>query len=217
MIYYLFRISCFVFRASRRMRIQEGCMQFKVPQNIDLEDKIVGPLTLIQFVYCLVGGLICYIIYQLIPSYIGVVLLIDIPIALVALALAFLKIQDQPLSHFIAAGIQYFNKPKVRYWMRLGQTRPAISEAPVAVKKEITIEKRKIEKSDLEKLAYVLDTKPMQEQEQRDFGKITRSFEKMISSASQNGQLPQILNQQGAQEIKGGQGGAMGQNQTANR
>jgi hypothetical protein len=186
-------------------------VQFKVPQNIDLEDKIVGPLTLIQFVYCLVGGLVCYIIYQLLPTHLGIVLLFDIPIALVALAMAFLKIQDQPLSHFITAGIQYMNRPKTRFWMRLGFIPSPIYQAPIEVKKEASVTpKRKIEKSDLEKLAYSLDTKPMAQHEEQHFGQITQNFEKMLKSASQSGDYNKLINQ------NGGQGGVV-RKQTANR
>jgi hypothetical protein len=167
---------------------------------------------LIQFVYCLVGGLICYIIYQLFPTSLGWVLLVDIPIALTALALAFLKIQDQPLSHFILAGIEYFRRPKIRFWKRFGQNPVVIQDIPKVVKKQETTQaKRKIEKSDLEKLAYVLDTKPLQQDEQQNFGKITRNFEKVISDASGSQQYNQIFNQ------KGGKGGTLGQVPTANR
>lgn len=186
-------------------------MQFKVPQNIDLEDKIVGPLTLIQFVYVLVGGLICYIIFQLMPSQIGWVLLFDIPIALIFLALAFLKIQDQPLSHFLVAGLQYFNRPKTRFWIRQGQNSVIIYQAPVQVEqKDKAIPKKKIEKSDLEKLANVLDTQPLTQAEEQNFGKITQNFEKMIRSASNSQEYNKIFNQ------KGGQVGNLGKTKTTN-
>lgn len=183
-------------------------MQFKVPQNIDLEDKIVGPLTLIQFVYCLVGGLICYIIYQLFPSSLGLVLLIDIPIALVALALAFLKIQDQPLVHFILAGLQYYSRPKTRFWRRFYH-QPIIFNAPMQAKvATVTMPRKKVEKSDLEKLAYVLDTRPLQRSEEKNFGKITQNFEKILQQASSSDQYKKLFAQ------KGGQGGNVGSKTT---
>lgn len=178
-------------------------MQFKVPQNIDLEDRIVGPLTLIQFVYCLVGGLICYIIYQLFPDKMFLVFLLDIPIALVAIALAFLKIQDQPLSHFIVAGLNYYNRPKIRFWNRFNKKISIISEAPQEAPKETTLPQKRIEKSNLEKLAYVLDTKPLEAHEQKNFGKITQNFEKIIEKVNINNQ--------------GGGNGTMGKKQAPSR
>ena len=36
-------------------------MRYKVPQNIDMEDRIVGPLTMVQFVIVMIGGMIVYV------------------------------------------------------------------------------------------------------------------------------------------------------------
>lgn len=133
-------------------------MQFKVPQNIDLEDKIVGPLTLIQFLYVLGGGVVDYLLFlSFHMTFLFWVL--AIPIAVIALALAFLKIQDQPLSHFIKAGIIYLGKPKKRLWLRTGLVKPVVFAVQKKEKKVVIPPKRKIEKSELERLAQMLDTR----------------------------------------------------------
>lgn len=132
-------------------------MQFQVPQNIDIEDKIVGPLTLLQFLYLLIGGVIDYLLFLMLEGSF-VFWLLGLPIAIFALALAFLKIQDQPLSYFVKAGLIYLSRPKIRLWQRQGLA-PKIILAPVKkAAKAAIIPKRKIEKSELEKLAYMLDT-----------------------------------------------------------
>ena len=134
-------------------------MQFKVPQNIDLEDKIVGPLTLIQFLYILGGGVTIYLLYFGLHA--GFLFwLVSIPIAVIALALAFLKIQDQPLSYFIKAGLIFLSRPKTRVWRRQG-INFSILQAPAkpAPSTPIAPAKRQIEKSELEKLAHMLDTR----------------------------------------------------------
>lgn len=132
-------------------------MQYQVPQGIDMEDKIIGPLTLIQFLYLLVGGIIDYLLFLTFgPNFFFWIL--GLPIALFALALTFLKIQDQPLSYFVKAGLSYLSRPKIRLWQREG-LHPSIIK--VIHKKATTAKpapKRKIEKSELEKLAYALDT-----------------------------------------------------------
>ena len=70
-------------------------MQFKVPQFIDIEDKIIGPLTLKQFIY-LLGGLgviaISWFYFKL-----GVFIIISIPILVLSLGLAFFKVNGRPL------------------------------------------------------------------------------------------------------------------------
>jgi hypothetical protein len=132
-------------------------MQFKVPQNIDLQDKVIGPMTMIQFLYVLGGGVADYLLFIAIGS--GVVFwVLAIPIALIALALAFLKIQEQPLSHFITAGLVYYNRPKQRRWQRSGSNVMTVRDLPQTKKKVVMPTKRVVTKSELEKLAYTLDT-----------------------------------------------------------
>ena len=40
--------------------------QYKIPQNIDVEDKILGPFTLKQFLYIMVGGILIYVFFNMI-------------------------------------------------------------------------------------------------------------------------------------------------------
>lgn len=94
-------------------------MQFKVPQNIDMEDKIIGPLTLTQFFYLLFGGLILYILFtNLITTSAFLFWLLALPIGLLTFAMAFVKVQDRPFPTFIAAGIKFMVQPRARIWQR---------------------------------------------------------------------------------------------------
>ena len=168
-------------------------MQFKVPQNIDMEDKIVGPLTLIQFLYLLGGGLLVYIIFQSLGSNTALFIILSFPIAIVSVGMAFVKIQDQPLSHFMKAGIYYFTHPKVRFWKKEGITKSILVNPPKSLQKEGFVPPKQVEKSDLEKLAHVLDTGPLQAPERKNFGKITNNFEKIIQQGlnqQRNNQAP---------------------------
>jgi len=132
-------------------------MQFPVPQNIDMEDKIIGPMTLVQFLYVLGGGIIDYLLFLSLKT--GILFwVLAIPIAIVALALAFLKIQDQPLMYFVKSGLVYLSRPKVRLWQRQGLARKILQAPTKKEIKQAPILKKGIEKSELEKLAYNLDT-----------------------------------------------------------
>ena len=53
-------------------------MQFQVPQFIEVEDKIFGPLTFKQFVYVLGGAGACYLLWRVLPIYAAVPLMIAI-------------------------------------------------------------------------------------------------------------------------------------------
>lgn len=92
-------------------------MQFKVPQNIDKADQIVGPLTLVQFSYLAIGGALDILLNQTFTSALKFPFILMISV--VALAFAFLKIQDRPLGFFITAGINYFRQPKTRIWHKV--------------------------------------------------------------------------------------------------
>ena len=78
--------------------------QFVVPQFIDVEDKIIGPVTTRQFLILLVGGLMLFIAYKLADTGLFVILLIII--GGFSLVLAFVKINGQAFHYFLLNIIQ---------------------------------------------------------------------------------------------------------------
>lgn len=90
-------------------------MRYKVPQNIDMQDRILGPLTMIQFIYAVVGGGFCYAIYMSpIPKPFSYVIII--PIALLVIALDFLKVNERPFLDFLLSIIEFSSMPRQRLW-----------------------------------------------------------------------------------------------------
>ena len=93
-----------------------GMEQYTVPQFIDVEDKIFGPITTRQFIILLVSGLILFISYKLADLPLFVVIL-----ALVggfSLILAFAKINGQPFHFFMLNIFQTLKLPSRRVWMK---------------------------------------------------------------------------------------------------
>jgi hypothetical protein len=91
-------------------------MQFKVPQFLDIEDKIFGPFTFKEFVYLVGGGGFCFIIYKLLGFLIG-----TIPILVVgglSLALVFYRPNKKPFINMIEAGFNYLIQSKLYVWER---------------------------------------------------------------------------------------------------
>ncbi|MDO8443729.1 MAG: PrgI family protein [Candidatus Azambacteria bacterium] len=86
-------------------------MQYQVPQFVDLEDRIIGPLTLKQFLYLAFAGAFIFVFWFLLNFYVW--LIISIPIAAAAAAFAFLKINDRPFVYFFLSFVRYFSKPKL--------------------------------------------------------------------------------------------------------
>ncbi len=104
-------------------------MQFKVPQFIDIEDKLFGPLTFKQFAYLAGGGGMIYVLYKLLPFFIAIILIV--PVGLFALALAFYKINEKPFLYYLQAGITYATKSKLYVWRQKFKKVEAKDEAEV--------------------------------------------------------------------------------------
>lgn len=88
--------------------------QFVVPQFIDAEDKIFGPITARQFIILMIAGLIDFGLFKLLTFV--QFLLAGIPIVIIAGIFAFVKINGQVFHYFILNIIQTFKKPKLRVW-----------------------------------------------------------------------------------------------------
>jgi hypothetical protein len=94
--------------------------QFVVPQFIDVEDKIFGPITTRQFIILLVTGLLLFLIFKLADTALFIICLIVI--GGFSLVLAFLKINGQAFHYFLLNTIQTRLKPKLRVWNKLYTT-----------------------------------------------------------------------------------------------
>lgn len=103
--------------------------QYKVPQFIDIEDKIVGPFTMKQFIYLLVGGAIDYGLFSYFNQFengLPYFIVLALPVTLLALALTFIKINDRPFEIFLLNLVFYVFLPKKRFWQRGAKSQPAL-------------------------------------------------------------------------------------------
>ena len=90
-------------------------MQFQVPQFLDVEDKIIGPFTIKQFLY-LAGGIgMGYLSYRFIP-WVGLVL--GMLLAGFGAALAFYKFNNKPFIFLIESAFNYMNSTRFYLWKR---------------------------------------------------------------------------------------------------
>lgn len=93
-------------------------MQYQVPQFIEIEDKIIGPLTLKQFLYLAGGAGASVAMFLYIPSKIIAILLI-IPMAAFSLALAFYKLNGKPFVEIVQASFFYILGDKLYLWKKV--------------------------------------------------------------------------------------------------
>ena len=89
--------------------------QYKVPQDVEADDKLLGPFSFRQFVYLLIaGGLIALgvALFQIFP----LLAIIPLPFVLLLGALALPLKKDQPMETYLAAIVSYYLKPRTRRW-----------------------------------------------------------------------------------------------------
>ena len=89
--------------------------QYKVPQDVEADDKLIGPFSFRQFVYLLIaGGLIALAValFQIFP----LLAIIPVPFILLLGALALPLKKDQPMETYLAAIVSYYLKPRTRRW-----------------------------------------------------------------------------------------------------
>ncbi len=90
-------------------------MRFEVPQFIDIEDKIFGPLTWRQFLYLGGGiglGVVLFFVNKLIFLFFG------LPLIALAGALSFYPVNNRPFSFFLEAVFNYLGSNKLYLWQK---------------------------------------------------------------------------------------------------
>lgn len=90
--------------------------QYKVPQDVEADDKLLGPFNFRQFVYLMIaGGAIALMVglFQLFP----ILAILPLPVVLFFGALALPLKKDQPMETYMAALASYYLKQHKRVWM----------------------------------------------------------------------------------------------------
>lgn len=88
---------------------------YKVPQDVEADDKLIGPFSFRQFIYLIIVALAIALAWGLSSIFIGLAIL-PLPIILLFGALALPLRKDQPMEIYLAAIISYYLKPHKRLW-----------------------------------------------------------------------------------------------------
>lgn len=116
-------------------------MQFQVPQFIDVQDKIVGPFTLKQFLYIASAAGISFILFFIVQTWLW--FLLSAPLMAIGAGLAFVKINGIPLPKVINSATFFYWKPRTYVWQ---------PKNPLILKTEENLEKELGAKFSLERL-----------------------------------------------------------------
>lgn len=90
--------------------------EYKVPQDVEADDKLIGPFNFRQFVYLLIVAALIAIMFGLFQIF-PLLAIIPLPPILLLLALALPLKKDQPMETYLTALISYYLKPRTKVWM----------------------------------------------------------------------------------------------------
>ena len=93
---------------------------YKVIQDIEAEDKILGPLTLRQFIYALITCFFLYLCFIAVTKHAAFLLVLFVPPALFTGFFAAPFGRDQPTEVWAVAKLGFLFKPRKRIWDQSG-------------------------------------------------------------------------------------------------
>ncbi|MDQ2933200.1 MAG: PrgI family protein [bacterium] len=134
-------------------------MRYQVPQFIEIEDKIFGPLTLKQFIYLAGGGGLSFVMYVLLDS----LTLAIVPIILImglSSAFAFYKLNNKSFVEIMEAAFKFYLGGKLYIWRKENRPKPQTTTAALKdAKNYASIMVPKVSDSRLKDLTWSLDIK----------------------------------------------------------
>lgn len=133
---------------------------YKVLQDIEAEDKFLGPLTLKQFIYAAITAVCSYLSFLLITKGAGIFALVFLPFILASGFFAWPWSRDQPTEIWALAKIRFMLKPRRRIWNQSGIKELVTITAPKRIEKILSKNLSETEvRSRLEALANTIDSR----------------------------------------------------------
>jgi hypothetical protein len=131
---------------------------YKVPQDVEADDKLIGPFSFRQFIYLIIVALAIALAWGLAQLFIGLAI-IPLPVILLFGTLALPLRKDQPMEIYLAAMLSFYLKPRQRKWDPEGIENLIEITAPKTVEVQRTKDLSQTEAaSRLSYLANIVDT-----------------------------------------------------------
>jgi len=133
--------------------------QYKVPQDVEAEDKILGPYTLKQFIYAVIGVAYGFLTFRIFFAATPVLFfIIGVPPTVLFLMLCLYQRKDQPFEALFLALVAFWTKPRKRLWIKEPITEVfKIVQPPL--KEDVTQKSPGEVRSQLEHVAQVIDAR----------------------------------------------------------
>lgn len=133
---------------------------YKLIQDIEADDKLLGPLSFRQFIYALVAVVMMYLSFLMIKHHAAILSILTLPIGFLAAFLAFPFGKDQPTEVWAISKLRFYIKPRRRIWAQSGVKELVTVTVPKRVEVQRTdgLSKDKV-MSRLQALANTIDTR----------------------------------------------------------
>ncbi|OGI29624.1 MAG: hypothetical protein A2288_01990 [Candidatus Moranbacteria bacterium RIFOXYA12_FULL_44_15] len=128
-------------------------MLFNVPQFIDIEDKIVGPLTAKQLGWLGLAGVILLVLWNFLDT--QAMIIAAVVIGGIFGALAFYRPYNQTLLQFIFSSVLFATRPKIYIWRRFYDSMRVEKKSKEKI--EVVREKKKLNKEKIEEISKMLN------------------------------------------------------------
>lgn len=132
---------------------------YKVPQDVEAEDKLLGPLSFRQFIYLMIAAgavFVGFFLFQASPF----LVIIPLPIVFFFGALALPLRKDQPMETYLLAVVRFYLKPKKRLWNPDGTINYVEITAPKVVERKLTKDfSQEVAEERLDYLSRIMDSR----------------------------------------------------------
>lgn len=136
-------------------------MQFVIPQFIDVEDKVIGPISVRQFITILIGAAVIFLNYELIYRlnnnfwfFFGTALVIGAA----TLVFAFIRVNGRPFHYFLLNFLATLKEPRLRIWSKEMSLHELKQKTPTAPPTRVATVKKAPTSSKLAVLSLIVDT-----------------------------------------------------------
>jgi hypothetical protein len=133
--------------------------QVTVPQFLDVEDKIIGPITIRQFIEMMIGGGIIFIFYKVFDFSLFVAA--GLIVMGITLMFAFARVNGQAFHLFLLNLIATFKNPKLKVWKKtvsVADIKADFKKPPETKVATVIISKKPVTSSKLSEMSLIVDT-----------------------------------------------------------
>lgn len=141
--------------------------QYVIPQFIDVEPRVIGPVTVRQFITVVVGGVLMAIEYGLFDIQLFIVMAF-LTFGMTGIV-GFIKVNGAPFHTFLLNLIASLRRPRIRVWRKEAGDFVVVREIAGKLLEEELVKKKGLPLSRLAELALIVNTGGMYKEEEQAY------------------------------------------------